>query len=203
MDFWNSLLTEKSWRILQDLNKKYEFILIGGWAVYLWTKQHKSKDIDIFVGIKELQHLKQENLIKNDRLKKYEIKIDEIDIDIYVSHFSKLGIPVEDISSFVSKIEGFNVAIPEILLIMKQNAELDRKHSVKGEKDRIDILSLLFFADMDFKKYFSILIKYRINNYIDELISLISAFQDYDALSLTPKEFKLKKKEIIYRLKKL
>jgi len=50
-EFWNSLLTEKSWEILQELRKDYNFILIGGWAVYLLTKQKKSKDIDIVIGL--------------------------------------------------------------------------------------------------------------------------------------------------------
>src|SRR3989344_2988695 len=114
MKFWNSLLTDKSWMILQDIRKKYDFILIGGWATYLWTKQQKSKDIDIVVSIDELQRLKQENLGKNDSLKKYEIKFDEIDVDIYVSYFSKLAIPVEDIKKYSSVTEGFNVVIPEV-----------------------------------------------------------------------------------------
>src|SRR3989344_4490106 len=96
-EYWNSLLTEKSWQILQDLRREYNFILIGGWAVYLFTKQQKSKDIDIVVGINELEKLKGGGLGKNDNLKKYEIKKEEIDVDIYVEHYSKLAIPVEDI----------------------------------------------------------------------------------------------------------
>jgi hypothetical protein len=56
-DFWNSLLTEKSWEILQELRKKHNFVLIGGWAVYLMTKQHKSKDIDMVISIKELEQV--------------------------------------------------------------------------------------------------------------------------------------------------
>src|SRR3989344_8031754 len=118
MEYWNSQLTEKSWKLLQELVKKYNFILIGGWAVYLLTKQQKSKDIDIVVDIAELQKLKQENLIKNDRLKKYEIKLEEIDVDIYLSYFSKLTIPAEEIKNYSIKIEGLNVASPEALLIL-------------------------------------------------------------------------------------
>ncbi|MEK6868552.1 MAG: hypothetical protein AABX98_07040 [Nanoarchaeota archaeon] len=61
MEFWNSLLTEKSWKILQDLKKeKFRFIVIGGWAAYLWTQQHKSKDIDII-----LPELKDLTILKN------------------------------------------------------------------------------------------------------------------------------------------
>ncbi len=203
MEFWNSLLTEESWKKLQELNKKYEFTLIGGWAVYLWTKQQKSKDIDIVVGINELQKFKQEKLAKNDRLKKYEIKIGEIDIDIYVSYFSKLAIPVEDIEKYSSNVEGFRVALPEALLVLKQGAWLDRKYSAKGEKDKIDIASLLFFTDINFLRYSTILKKYGLAHYINELALLVREFADYDSLSLTPREFKLKKKSVIESLKKI
>ena len=70
-DFWNSLLTEKSWNILQELKKEKKFILIGGWATYLLTEQQKSKDIDIVVSIEQLQKFKHNELNKNDKLKKY------------------------------------------------------------------------------------------------------------------------------------
>ena len=48
MDFWNDTLTEKSWNIMVGL-KGFDFIVIGGWAAYLWTKMHKSKDVDIVI----------------------------------------------------------------------------------------------------------------------------------------------------------
>ena len=74
MEFWNSDLTEKSWKILREFKKDHNFVLIGGWATYLWARRQKSKDIDIVVEIDELQKLKNEGLSKNDNLKKYEIK---------------------------------------------------------------------------------------------------------------------------------
>jgi len=203
MEFWNSQLTEKSWNILQELKNKYDFILIGGWAVYLWTRQQKSKDIDIVVDILELQKLKNEKLSKNNNLKKYEIKTQEIDIDIYVSHFSKLIIPPEDIRHYTSKIESFTVATREALLILKQGAYIDRKDSVKGEKDRIDIISLLFFSAIDFRYYKSILKKYNLEDYINNLASLLKNFRDYNALNLTPREFKLKKKKLLDEIRRL
>ena len=128
-DFWNSLLTEKSWDILIKISKeKFNFIVIGGWAAYLHTNLHKSKDIDIaLTNIKDLDFLKQKyNLKKNNRLKKYEISFDEIDVDIYVPYFSELPIPIEDLEQYSTKIEGLNVVKPEILLILKQAAESDR-----------------------------------------------------------------------------
>ncbi len=203
MEFWNSQLTEKSWAILQEIRKKYKFILIGGWAAYLWTRQQKSKDIDIIVDVQELQKLKKENLSKNDNLKKYEIKTGEIDIDIYVPHFSKLTMPAEDMKKYTSEIEGFTVASKEALLILKQGAEKERENSVKGEKDKIDIISLLFFSDIDFNKYETILKKYNLEVYIDRILSLLIAFKDYHVVNMTPREFKQKKEKLIDKIRKL
>ena len=200
MEFWNSLLTEKSWNILQDLKKKFDFVLIGGWANYLWTKTHKSKDIDIIIDLKTLYILKENyRLIKNDRLKKYEIKIDDIDIDIYVPHYSKLSLPVEFIQKNVTVVEGFKVIIPEVLLILKQGAELDRGHSIKGQKDRIDIMTLLFYSDIDFKKYKEILKIYHLD-YLNELKRIIKIFKDLKHLNANVKNFKKKKEEILKKL---
>lgn len=200
MEFWNSLLTEKSWNILHDLRNKFDFVLIGSWANYLWTKTHKSKDIDVIIDLKTLYTLKENyRLIKNDRLKKYEIKIEDIDIDIYVPHYSKLSLPVEFIQKNATVVEGFNVVIPEALLILKQGAEFDRRGSVKGKKDQIDIMTLLFYSDIDFKKYKEILNKYGLN-YLKELKKIIKTFRDLKHLNTNVKAFKKKKEEILRKL---
>lgn len=202
-EYWHSLITEKSWKILQELKSKFDFVLIGGWAIYLWTNGLKSKDIDIIVDFNVLERLKKEyELRKNDALKKYEIIVEEIDIDIYVPYFSRLGIPVEDIEAESSLIEGFKVANKEILLIMKQIAESSRNTSEKGEKDRIDILSILFFCDFDFKKYLILLKKYNKEEFYAKLLSLLKNFKDYKYFAMTPRQFKLKKNEILNKIKK-
>lgn len=203
-EFWNSLLTEKSWNLLIKISKEpFKFIVIGGWAIYLWTELHKSKDIDIAItDIKELNYLKQKyNLKKNDNLKKYEITIDEIDIDIYVSYFSRLSIPVEDLLKHSTKIENLVVIKPEALLILKQKAELERKESVKGIKDRIDIMALLCYAPFNTELYFDLLRRYKIENYFLRLKSIVNNFKDYNYLDLNPKQFKRKKKEILEKFK--
>jgi len=195
-EFWNSLLTEKSWKILQEIKHRYNFILIGGWAVYLLARQQKSKDIDIVIDLNELKKFDKNGLRKNDNLKKYEIKKEEIDIDIYLEYYSKFVIPVEDIKNYAVEIEGFKVLCPEALLILKQSAYLDRINSVKGEKDKIDIASLVFFSKINFKSYNEILKKYRLD-YFKELEKLIRNFKEYDSLNLNPREFKLKKNKIL------
>ena len=203
MEFWNSQLTEKSWEVLKEIRKKYNFILIGGWAAYLWTKQQKSKDIDIIVSINELQKLKKENISKNDNLKKYEIKQGDVDIDIYVEYYSKLAIPVYELKNYISKVEGFNVILPEALLVLKQGAEFERANSIKGEKDKIDIISILFLPDFNFKNYKNILKKYSLEKYLERLVSIAKNFKEFDSLNLNPWQFKIKKEKVLKGLKRL
>lgn len=201
--FWNSLLTEKSWKILLELKNKYSFIVIGGWAVYLLTRQQKSKDIDILIGIQELEKFKTEDLRKNDRLRRYEIKFNEIDLDIYVEYFSKFIIPAEELNKYTLQLEGFTVLSPEILLILKQSAFKEREFSVKGEKDQVDILSLLFFSGIDLKKYQEIIQKYSLDYFSSELKKILVNFKDHDYLNLNPREFKIRKNKILEELKLL
>jgi len=202
MDYWHDILTERSWQKLQEIRKKFRFVLIGGWAVYLWTKMHKSKDIAIVIDIQTLSKLKKMyDLRKNDRLKKYEIKQNEIDLDLYVKYYSKLTIPIEEIKT--GMIEGFEVAKPEYLLILKQGSEIDRKESEKGEKDRIDIISILLNCKLDFKVYLKTLKRNRLDSLLDRLIKIVSEFKDYNYLNITPRQLKLKKQEILKELKGL
>ena len=49
MAYYHDIVTQKSWEELKKLNKKVKFVLIGGWATYLYTKELKSKDIDIYL----------------------------------------------------------------------------------------------------------------------------------------------------------
>lgn len=202
MEYWHEMVTEKSWKLLQELKGKFQFTLIGGWAVYLWARTQKSKDIDIIVDIDTLQSIKsQYELRKNDALKKYEIKADDVDIDIYVPFYSKLSLPAENVGS--AKVEGFDVARPEELLILKQAAEADRKHSEKGEKDRIDIMSLLLRCEIDWSRYRKIAISNNHTEFIPSLLGIVRSFTEYKYFGLLPSEFKKRKQEIIEKIRKL
>lgn len=203
MDYWNDIITEKSWNILLKIKKfPFDFVLIGGWAAYLWTRLHKSKDIDIVLkNLDDLKYLKENyELRKNDRLKKYEIKIDDIDIDIYAPYYSKLTVPIEEITKHSAKIQNFNVVSPEILLILKQGAEKDREHSIKGNKDRIDIVTLLLFSEINFKQYRDLLKEYKLNEFRKRLKKILINFKDIKYLNLNPREFKVKKKKILEKV---
>lgn len=144
MDFYNDLVTTKSWQTLQDLKRQINFVLIGGWAVWLYTHSLKSKDIDIIVDYDQLEKLRRlYPTTKNDRLKKYEARNEEVQIDIYLPHYSQIGIPVEEIAKKTRSIDTFLVPEIETLLSLKLHVYNERKLSPKGQKDRLDILSLL------------------------------------------------------------
>lgn len=203
MEYWNDTITEKSWNKLIELKQTpIRFILIGGWAAYLWTRMHKSKDIDIALSeIEDLDYLKQNyTLKKNDNLKKYEISLEEIDVDIYVPYYSKLAIPPEELKDYVTAIENISVISPEALLVLKQGAELERGKTIKGGKDRIDIIALLCFAKIDFRRYNEILKKYKLEHYRQRLKEIIKGFDELKYLGLNPREYKIKKKELMERV---
>ena len=122
MTYYHDIITQKSWEELKILNKKVKFVLIGGWATYLYTRELKSKDIDILINYGELGKLRENyEVTKNDRLKKYEARKGEIQIDIYLPHYSEIGIPVD--------------------ILINNSISLGGR-TPKGEKDFLDILSL-------------------------------------------------------------
>ncbi|MFH1457268.1 MAG: DUF6036 family nucleotidyltransferase [Patescibacteria group bacterium] len=203
MPYYQDIITTKSFKILQDLKRNYNFILIGGWAVFLHTQKLKSKDIDIIVDYAELEKLRKKfSLNKNERLKKYEIQLEQTDIDIYLPHYSDLKIPLEEIKQYTTNIEGFIILKPEILLILKQTAFSDRQGSNKGEKDKIDIISLVNMDNFDFNLYQKILKKYNLENYQKELIDLLKSVNEVFELWLNQYQYSKLKKKILKLLKK-
>jgi len=176
MEFWNEIAIDKSFKILQELRRKFDFVLIGGWAVYFLTKAIKSKDVDLIVDLEELTKLRTSiGMQKNDFLKKYEAKVEGVSIDIYVPYYSEFAIPPEEILKNTVRIENFRIPKPEILLILKQQAELQRRNSVKGQKDRVDILCLAKSGKVNWKNYKRFLKRFKLEEYENELKEIISS----------------------------
>lgn len=198
MEFWNDIMLEKSWNVLQKISKEFDFVLIGGWAVYLWTNSQKSRDIDLIVGYEALDYLRRSYILKkNDHLKRYEIVVDNVDIDVYLPYFSKLGIPAEEIVKYKVKVKGFETIPPELLLILKQTAQIDRKNSIKGQKDKIDIINLLIKLDMDWEKYKEILKAYNLKGYKKELFRLVKTFDMLEYTGMNPREYAVWKRKVL------
>jgi len=74
-------------------------------------------------------------------------------VDIYVPHYSQLGLPLQQVIEGARAVEGFTVARPEHLLVLKQREAIGREGSQKGEKDRIDIAALLASGTVDLAEY--------------------------------------------------
>ena len=197
---YHDLVTEKSWKLLQGFKRQHQFILIGGWAVYLYTKQLKSKDIDVIVGYEELEHLrKEQDLSKNDRLKKYEIHLEEIDVDIYVPHFSDLGLPIEAVQNHTAEVEGFTLPQKAVLLILKQHAWHDRGHSLKGEKDRVDIIGLLN-TGIDWTLYHQLVKTHKLTSHVSRLRDLLKSTNGVPELNLNAHKFSRLKRKVLTQL---
>ncbi len=200
---WREEVMERSWRLLQRLRSEFPFTLIGGWAVYLYTRRLKSKDIDIIVGLEVLGRLKSGyGITKNDRLRKYEFTVDGIDVDTYVPFYSDLGIPAEELLESSGNVEGFRVPRPERLLVTKQKAEAERRGSEKGFKDRVDILSLLLFSEIDLMSYARLLARHSLFSYLEELRRIVTqARQEMAELGIDdPGKVRRLKRQLVSRI---
>ncbi len=204
MQFYNDIITQKSFVYLQTLKKKYDFILIGGWAVYLYSKSLKSKDIDIIIDYAVLAKLKETNeVFKNERLSKYEISTGNFDIDIYVAHYSQLGIEIEEIKKFAIQKEGFAVPALEILFLMKLFAWHNRRGSSKGQKDELDIFSLALLSEFNWKKYSEFVEKFNFFKHNKEFIDLLKNTRSIKELNINEQAMSKIKKKILEELKQL
>lgn len=143
-EFYHDAIAERSWAALQDLRRRFEFALIGGWATWIHSHAAKSRDIDIIVDYPVLAELRLAYPVrKNERLRMYEIKADGFGIDIYLPHYSTtLAIPPEVVLRRLETREGFAVPDVETLLALKLGAWKDRRGTPKGEKDLLDVLAL-------------------------------------------------------------
>lgn len=200
MDYYRDQVTLESWELLTKLSKAFRFILIGGWAVWLYTKQLKSKDIDIILSFEELPLLRGDfDVVKNDRLHKYEARKGLVQIDVYVPHYSKLGLPLEIVQKHTVSLSGFQVPTPPVLLVLKQVAYEARKGSSKGKKDLLDIVSLLSLPQFDWGQYLS-LVSQSPRNTKQQLRTVISSQTEVPELVLNRHAYARMKKQWLARL---
>ena len=47
---WRDDIVDRAWTVLAHLRALSDFILIGGWVVYFWTRKLKSRDIDLCIS---------------------------------------------------------------------------------------------------------------------------------------------------------
>jgi len=198
MQYYHDLITQKSWQLLLSLKKKYDFVLIGGWAVYLYARTLKSKDIDLIINYPVLEQLKEEfTVVKNDRLKKYETKTEETDIDIYLPYYSELGLPADEVIKLTTMLENFKVPEMEVLTILKAKAFQERKDSVKGRKDLLDLVSLLRLEAFNFQKLKDIIRNYQKNDLLSLIRESIKTVMQIEEIDLNSHQMAQFKKRVL------
>ena len=198
MNFYHNLITTKSWQALINLKKKYQFILIGGWAVFLYTKALKSKDIDLVIEFGELEKLRNEFVVsKNERIKKYEARREGTEIDIYLPFYSNPGIPAEEIKNFTNLIEGFKVPKKEVLALLKQAALLDRQNSLKGKKDLADLVSLFRLNDFNWQQYRLLTSRFQLRKQAKKVAEIIKKTTRINELGLNVHQMARLKQKIL------
>lgn len=202
MQYYLDSITQKSWQELQSLKKTLDFVLIGGWATYLYTRTLKSKDIDIIIDYDKLPKLEHHyQLVKNPRLNKYEAIKEEVQIDIYLPHYSKLGIPVEDLIDQVEELEGFRVLKSNYLLALKIYTLQQRGRSAKGRKDFIDILALVNTKVINWENVREIIQIYKLQSNLENFRDFLNESYEIPELDLNKHQFSRIKKEIIDHIK--
>lgn len=198
MEYYHDSITQKSWQELQLMRKELDFILLGGWAIYFYTKKLKSKDIDILINYEQLPLIeKKYRLYKNDRLHKYEAVKEEAQIDIYLPHYSQLGIPGEILFKQFIIRSGFKLLEINYLFVLKIYTLAERGRSPKGRKDFLDLLSLYLSNEIDFVKIKKISSLYLIKNQTQIFQDFLNESTDIPELNLNAHYYAKIKKDII------
>lgn len=156
-DFYHESQTQPAEEALRTLHEIVpDAVILGDWAVFLYSQGQKSTDVDIAVDYAQLGRLKSEfgtALTKTTHLSKYVLELNKVGVDVLVMRLSDSGVPIEDCLEPIHSLAGFRVVSPEGLLALKLCAWMDRKATPKGEKDEADVIALLMSMDMDWTRY--------------------------------------------------
>jgi hypothetical protein len=205
--FWNKEKTKDSFNVLHKLAKELDFVLIGGWAVYYYTKQQESLDVDIAIQYDKLEYFRKFGINQYENTKiKYSI-MDNIYIDIFLSEFSEkeLLVPISFILKNYELIDGIKVVERNVLLILKLSGYF-RSDETKVRKDVVDVISLLFYGNIDLSKIKELITKYKIEprKSIDILLEYLDKSETLlDFIGIDKKEYSTKKKECKEKINKL
>ena len=155
------------WRIVADLNRLCDgqVVFIGGVAVQALTQKlgvahglppEATHDVDMSITIAASGTLRDQKLLTpNKRLKKGQITVDGVEVDIYVEYQNDLRFDYTELATYAELFsigKAVDVKITSIghLILLKLDALKARASSAHGAKDRRDIAKLLVMgADRD------------------------------------------------------
>ncbi|MEM3208947.1 MAG: hypothetical protein QXE33_03440 [Candidatus Micrarchaeaceae archaeon] len=205
--FWNEEQVKRSRELLNAIAGAVDFVLIGGWAVFMYTRQQMSLDLDIAIGYESLEYFRKYGIkdYKNISIK-YSV-IDGTYVDLFIEDFSdrELPFPVRVILNNYTTIEGIKVVNKELLLLLKLWGYL-RADQQKIRKDILDVLALLLYGDIDLEKFKNYIEEYDIPadrsvNVLLEYIDKKPQVQDF--IDIGPKELGEKLDGYKLRLRRL
>lgn len=135
---------------LSDLFEQ-KIVFIGGIATYLYCVENElpeemSHDADFTISdddYEDLETLYEDSLHENNRLKKAQIMIRGVDFDVYKGNNSSLLFSHDELVK--NSVICQNVSVPalEHLLFLKNVAYENRRESLKGIKDAVDIIKII------------------------------------------------------------
>ena len=210
---WDEDLMLGSFEFLKRLKVLgIDMVLIGGWAVYFLTQYHMSRDIDFILQDREFWKLRAYILGLGGRekasgLKKTGFSIEDVKLDVYTESKSGLAIPIDEIyeKQLYVVIEGVKILKPEHLLVLKQKAAEARGQSMKGLKDRCDILALCLKTELDFSVFKAICRDHLLADMPRKLQELIlSCGKEFNYVmqkEIIPSKIKRTKRDLINRLR--
>ena len=148
-------------------------IVLGDMATYLYSVHNKFNmellecdyDRKLLIDIVNLKDLIDYygGYDENKLLNKYELDIDGLNYDLYL----------EELFEHSQLILDIRVPAIEHLLKLKLIAYEDRKQSIKGEKDKRDIIKLLYFSDIKNKPNVKILIDNKFKHVIEQCYEIL------------------------------
>lgn len=161
--FWNPENTRKSYDELLRLAKDVDLVLIGGWAVYLYTNAQRSADVDIAIGYDAIGYFRQFGIDEYEGIKVKYSDVRGTTVDLFIDEYSDadLPFPVSEIRTNYITINGIKVVRREMLLLLKLWGYF-RIDETKHRKDVIDVVSLLFYAHPEIGKAKEYVSKYKI-----------------------------------------
>jgi len=163
VQFWNEEQTKKSRELLNTLAGSIDFVLIGGWAVYMYVRQQMSLDVDMAIAYSSLEYFRKYGMNDYKGIKaKYSV-VNGVYVDLFIEDFSDkdLPVPVSTILKEYNTIEGIKVANKELLLLLKL-WEYFRADEQKIRKDMLDVLGLMLYGDIDLKKFKAYIDAYKV-----------------------------------------
>lgn len=129
-------------------------IFIGGMATYLYGSDNLlpvniSHDVDFIIKKDDINDVETMYgpLKINNRLKKREFIIGETQYDLYIEFQHGLKFDYSELQKHSNIIQGVRVPALEHLLALKTLAYIDRKESLKGEKDLRDIITMILLIN--------------------------------------------------------